>query len=342
MEAISMKTETPFSILAMVRAKKANTWGRIDSAEFRAVSDQAERYGIPDTGYDSIPWNSLSTRATPLTAASSSGGGFLDQTNLQGYLPALQPQTNLLRLGATIVSLDKGDTVIPHGTSALSPTWLTSETVATSSVTPTFGQASLTRKTVLVSVPVSRQLLLQSNAEEAVRTELVRGVGAGIDLAGIQGLGVGGVPLGLLNIPSITNASGATLAYATMVSVMEQVANANAVTKENCLGWLTTPNVAGLLKQRYFSAANFPIWTGSVPSGTIDLQTSLSTTNVPAGNLIHGDFSQLLIAQWTDGLQIDVDPYTNFQNAVVTIRLCVSVDFVVPNPLGFSILTGVT
>jgi hypothetical protein len=69
---------------------------------------------------------------------------------------------------------------------------------------------------------------------------------------------------------------------------------------------------------------------------------SMATTNVPSGNLIHADFSQLLIAEWADGLQIDVDPYTQFQSAFVTIRLCVAVDFQITSPLSFAITTGVT
>jgi len=338
-----MKTETPFSIVAMIRAKAAGTWGKIESAESRAISDQHERYGIPDSGFDSIPWNALQSRATPLTAGGSANGGFLDQTNLQGYLPALQAQTNVLRLGATVVSLDKGDTVIPRGAAPpIQPQWLNGETTATTAVSPTFGQSAASRKIVLTSITASRQLLMQSNANSIMQTELVNGTAAGVDLAAIQGLGVGGVPLGLVNNTAIPTTSGATLVYSTVVNMMEAVANANAVTNPDSLGWLTTPNVAGLLKQRYFSAASLPIWTGSIPAGTVDEQTALSSTNVPTGALIHGDFSQLLAVQWSDGLQIDVDPYTGFQNALVTVRLIVSVDFVVPNPLSFSILTGVT
>jgi hypothetical protein len=77
-------------------------------------------------------------------------------------------------------------------------------------------------------------------------------------------------------------------------------------------------------------------------SGSTDDQLALSSTNVPTGSLLHGDFSRLLVAQWEDGLQIDVDPFTNFQSAFITVRLCVAVDFAVASPLSFSILTGVT
>src|SRR5450631_3424237 len=105
-----MKPEQPFSIFAMIRAKAAGTWGKVESREWRAVSDRHERYGLPDSGYDSIP--GLVNRATPLTTASANGG-YLDGTALKGYLPALQAQCNLVRLGATLVQLEKGSTTIP-------------------------------------------------------------------------------------------------------------------------------------------------------------------------------------------------------------------------------------
>jgi HK97 family phage major capsid protein len=336
------KPPQPFSILDYALAKKAGTFGRIASKESRAISDEHERDGLPDSGWDQAPWNALNTRATPLTAAGASNGGFLDQTNLQGYLQALQPRTNVMRLGATIVSLNKGDTVIPHGTSALTALFLPNEGTATAAVTPTFGQAVFVRKIVVVNVPITLQLMKQSNANEIVVGECVRGIAAGIDLAAIQGSGINGTPLGLLNNGAIANTSGTTLAYPTLVSVMESVANANVISDLSRLGWLGTPNVAGLLKTRYFSTANWPIWTGSIPAGSIDMQPAFSSTNVAGGSLIHGDFSQLLIAQWSDGLQITADPYTNFQNAVVTIQVSVSVDFAVANPAAFSVIKTIT
>jgi HK97 family phage major capsid protein len=337
-----MKTETPISLLDIITSKATGTWGRVDSAGFRASCDMHERYGIPNSGYDLLPATVFASRATPLTAASSSGGGYLDGTSLLGYLPALTPQTNLLRLGATQVPLAKNTTVTPRGVTALTPTWLHDEVTATAETTQTFGQITFARKSLLVTVRLSRQLLLQSNAEEIVRIELARAAGAEIDKQGIQGIGLLGTPLGILNIPAIASASGAALTYSELVTAMTGVANSNAVVDPQALGFLTTPTVAGVLKQRYFSTANFPIWTGSIPSGLIDTQTALSSTNVPVGSLLHADFSRLLVAEWADGLQIDVDPFTNFQTAFVTVRLCVAVDFQIASPLSFSILTGIT
>jgi len=331
--------EQRFSVLAMAMAKATETWGRIDSHEFRVVSSLIERNGLPDSGFDPIPAYAL--RATPLTTASANGG-YLDDTEMLGYLPALQAQSNVLRLGATPVALGKGNATMPRGVTAITPTWLGDEVTPTSATAPTFGSLAFTRKNMLVSVTLSRQQLLQSNAEAIVNDELRRSFAAEIDRQAIQGTGIAGTPVGLLNMPQITNLTGTTLAYSTIVTAMTNVANGNAIVNEAALGFMTTPTVAGQLKQRFFSAAALPIWDGSVASGTIDDQPALSSNNVAAGNLIHADWSRLLIGEWSDGLQIDVDPFTNFQSGLVTIRLCASVDFQIASSLSFNVITGIT
>jgi HK97 family phage major capsid protein len=219
---------------------------------------------------------------------------------------------------------------------------LSNEATPTTATVPTFGQLTFNRKTMLVSVTLSRQLLLQSDAEDIVRAELVRACAAEIDRVGIQGSGANGQPLGILNMPQITSTSGTALTYQTMVNQMAAVANSNAIVDPEGLGWLTTPNVANILKNRYFSTAQFPIWTGPIAHGTIDTTDAMATTNVPAAVLIHGDFSQLLIAEWDGGMEIDVDVYTGFQSAFVTVRLLVAVDFQIVSPTCFQLTTGVT
>jgi HK97 family phage major capsid protein len=336
-----MQSAKPFSIAAMVRAIVSGTYGKVESNESRAVADEIEKHGLPDNGYEPLPWNALGSRATPLTAAIPSNGGYLDQTAVQGYIPQLLPMTTLGRLGATPVSLGKNSTLIPYGAEALVPTWLSNETTATDATSPAFGQVTAVRHTILTCTSVSRQLLLQSNIDDILTLELRRATAAAIDAAGIAGNGTGGMPLGLLNIAAIPSASGATLAYPALVSMMQAVANANAVHDLPSLGFLTSPNVAAALKQRYFSEANLPIWVGSIPAGEIDEQLALSSTSVPSA-LIHGDFSNLLVAGWSDGISMAVDPFTQFTSGTTMVRLCVSVDFVLPNPTAFSILTAVS
>jgi HK97 family phage major capsid protein len=336
-----MKTDQPYSLADRIRAEVAGTWGKKDSKEWRITCDLHERLGVPDSGFDLLPFN-VFQRATPLTTASVNGG-YLSDTVTAGYLPALQPQCNLLKLGATIVSLEKTATVMPRATAPLTSTWLPSgEATATVATAPVLGQDAFGRRIQLTSVTISRQQLLQSNADEVVTRELLAAAATDTDRQGVVGNGLLGTPLGILNNPTITSTSGASLVYTTLTTMMAAIANANGIVRPDCLGFLTTPTVAALLKNRYFSTAQFPIWNGNIASGLIDTVAAMSSTNVSAGALIHGDFSRLLIAQWEDGLQISIDPFTQFQSGFTTVRLMLSVDFVLASAASFQILSGVT
>jgi hypothetical protein len=127
-----------------------------------------------------------------------------------------------------------------------------------------------------------------------------------------------------------------------LTNMMAAIANANAIVNPAALGFLTTPTIAALLKNRFFSAALFPIWNGNVASGLIDTMPAMSSTSVSAGALIHGDFSRLLVGQWENGLEIAIDPYSFFQTGFTTVRLTIAVDFVLASAASFQILTSIT
>jgi HK97 family phage major capsid protein len=233
--------------------------------------------------------------------------------------------------------------VMPRAITPLTSTWLPpGEATATVATAPVLGQNSFVRRIQLTSATISRQALLQSNADEVVNRELLSSAGADADRQGISGSGLLGTPTGLLANSSIASGSGASLAYLTLTNMMAAIGNANAIVNPETLGFLTSPTTAALLKNRYFSAAAFPIWNGNVASGLIDTMPAMSSTNCSAGSLIHGDFSRLLIGQWEDGIEVSIDPYSAFQTGFTTVRLMLSVDFVLASPTSFQILTGIT
>jgi HK97 family phage major capsid protein len=334
--------QKPFSLVDLIAAKATGTWGRIASHERTIVTNLHETLGLPDSGYDMLPNDVLQTRATPLTAANPSGAGDLDGTKLSGYVAAFQAQSNLLRLGAQTITLDKGSTVTPRGATALVPVWSPDEVTSSTPTVPSFSLLTFTRHNLIIPVTISRQLLIQSDAENIVRTELAKACAVEIDKMGIQGDDTAGRPRGLLNQIGVGTFTGTALDYAAICGAEQAVSDANAVVDVTSLGFLTTPTVAALLKQRYFSSADLPIWRGSIASGLCDDQPAYTSNNVPAGAMIYGDFSQLIVAGWADGLQIDVDAFSQFQSAIVCVRLCISIDIQVRTPLAFSVATGVT
>ncbi|HAS18008.1 MAG TPA: phage major capsid protein, partial [Nitrospiraceae bacterium] len=93
---------------------------------------------------------------------------------------------------------------------------------------PSLSQIGCTSKTVGIVVNFSRQLSLQSNAENFVRSELMNTVGTAIDQAVISGSGANGQPTGILGTTGIGSISGTSLAYAGVTNMKRKVADANA------------------------------------------------------------------------------------------------------------------
>jgi HK97 family phage major capsid protein len=338
---IKAATAAPqFSPSALARSMIAGTDNPADCFERRYIEILNESRGVADNGMDHAPLSAFAKR-TPLEVGTPTAGGDLTYTALQadGYIAALQAESTVLSAGARVVNLDRNTTAIPVGASPLTVYWAPDESTPIPASTMSFGLKTAIRHVLYAMVPVSRQLLLTSTVDEYVANEARNAIAAQLDLVAIQGSGTVGQPTGILNVSGTNTISGTSLNYAALVGGMVAVAGANAVARP---AFITTPGIAGLLKTRPGATASVPIWEGPVARGAIDQQLSFGTNNVPGSNLIHGDFRELLIAQWSDGLQLDIDIYSQFQLGIVTFRFAVSVDVQVRAPGAFAIATGVT
>jgi HK97 family phage major capsid protein len=333
---------TRFSVSAAAKSMLARTYNDRDSFERRCVDILNEQRGIADSGLNHCPVEVLTgTRATPLDVASPSDGGYLTQTKLlaDGYIAALQPESSVLQAGANVVDLDRDTTAIPYGNSALTTYWQQDEVTPVAASSMTFGLKTAVRRILYAVVPVSRQLLLTSSVDDYIALEARRALAAQIDLVALQGTGTAGQPTGLLNVAGTGTIAGTSLNYAALVGGMTAVAGNNAFAAP---AFITTPTVAGLLKQRPGATSSVPIWDGPVARGAIDSQSAFGTNNMAASTLVHGDFRELLIAQWSDGLQLDIDPFTQFPAAIVSFRFAISVDVQVRTPGAFTIASSIT
>ena len=57
--------------------------------------------------------------------------------------------------------------------------------------------------------------------------------------------------------------------------------------------------------------------------------------------MLAGDFSQVVIGEWGT-VEIEANPYANFQAGIVGVRAMYSCDVLVRYPAAFSIGTGIT
>jgi HK97 family phage major capsid protein len=342
---MSGKERGSYSILRAINAAYTGNWSQAGlEAEWSRNSYSSARKS-PATGHSfMVPndWILGDSETRDLTVSTGSAGGFLVSTKNVSFAELLRNRMIVKRLGATVLDNLDANVTVPRQTAGATGYWLSTEATAITESQPVFGQIAMVPKTVGAYTEISRQLAMQSSpsAELLVMNDLAKVVALAGDLAAINGSGASGQPQGLLNTSGIGSVSGGTLSYSGIVEFQTDVAASNALS-ESC-AYVGTPTVAGVLKGRQrFASTDTPLWTGNIFDGQIEGFRAMASNQVPAATLIFGDWSHVLIGEWGN-LEIQVNPYANFQAGILGVRAMYSMDVGVRYPGGFSVATSVT
>lgn len=345
-----------FSLSRAIEACAAQNWtaAGFEAEVSRTIQQRLGRSPGPNRFF--VPWEVQErANATPLeevayrlmkrdlTVASAGNGGYLKETANVGFIELLRNKSVLMNMGAMRLSGLVGDVTIPKQSATGSATWLANEAATISEINQTFVQVALSPKTVGGYTEISRQLLLQSNpfVEGLVMTDLAAVVGLDIDAKGLNGSGASGQPTGILNTSGIGSVTGTSMDYADIVEFQTDVFAGNALTGNS--GYVTTGAVAGLLKARVkFSSTASPIWNGRLDLADVDGYHGMASNQMPSATMLFGDFGLgVVIAEW-GVLELEVNPYANFQAGIVGVRAMASIDIGVRYPTAFSAASSIT
>lgn len=292
-----------------------------------------------------IPWEVQSRgmdAQRDMTVGTASAGGYLVQTTNQGFIPLLRNRSVAYRMGATQLTGLQDNVAIPKMTAGATFGWLANEATAATESTPTLGQVLMTPKTVAGYVELSRLLTLQSSpaAEQIAEQDLAQGVAVAVDAAVINGSGASGQPTGIIATAGIGAVTGTTLGFAGALNFQEDVANANVMPARG--GYVTTPAVAALMMQRVkFASTASPIWEGNVWDGRMLDMPAMSSLQMPAANMLFGDWESVIIGEW-GVMQIDMNPFANFQAGIIGLRVMYSCDIAIRYAGAWSLATTIT
>jgi HK97 family phage major capsid protein len=200
--------------------------------------------------------------------------------------------------------------------------------------TPTIASRAMTPRNVAMMMIVSRQLLLQSDAEALVARELLGVVGAAIDNAVLVGTGAP-MPTGITAMAGVGTADLSTASVAKLAAVIEAVELAKATPTA---GFIHPTTLKTLRGREVSTGGGRFLAEGNRLHGDVPVY---STPNVGTGTLIVGDFTGVTVGQWGP-LQVESDPYTNFKDGRVQYRLLASLDLAIPRPGMFCLGTGVS
>jgi HK97 family phage major capsid protein/HK97 family phage prohead protease len=278
------------------------------------------------------------TRAD-VVGTTTAGGYLVESINLS-FIELLRNRTVAFRLGATVLSGLVGNVNIPKQTGAATAMWLSTETTQITEVEQTFGQLSFSPHTIGGYTEISRLLLLQSSpdVEGIVNADLAAIIGIAVDQGVISGPGTGGAPHGIIGLSGVGTGSIATATLATMLGMQQAVGTANVVPVRG--GWAATfAASAGLRARNEFANTYSPLWYGSIWDGVMLGYPGLASNQIPSGDVIFGDWAQVVVAEW-GVLEVEVNPYANFQAGIIGVRAIMTVDVGVRYPAAFYVGTS--
>lgn len=260
-----------------------------------------------------------------MTAGTTTAGGFTIQTDIGRLIPFLDPQGVLTRLGATFLNGLTGNIDFPRNDAAATAVW-EAEQGAADETTPTFDRVQMSPKRLAAFTDISMQVMRQStiSMENFVRGRLLNARDNALDTAAISPQS-GSAPTGIIGTSGVNTVSiAASPTWAKIVQFETEISADNAAFGN--LAYLTTPQVAGILKQvKRDVAGNGFIWEGgNTGNGSINGYRALTSTLVPTTGGAHymffGNWSKLLVGQW-GGMEITANPYTNLKTATVEVVL---------------------
>ena len=317
--AIPNEDARGFSLLNLARylAQPTRDHEKAAGFELEACHAEAQRRGVNDSNGVSIPSNIWQR---DLTVGSNTAGGYLKPTEHGGLIEMLRPKSHMLQLARVLPGL-VGDTAFPTQSGGATAYWVAESTAVTESQ-PTFGQVTLTGKTLGTYTDMSRKSLLNTvpSIEQVVREDLLSTIATEIDRVCIEGSGSGAEPTGVLQTDYIGDVStatdGAALTWADVVDIWKEIATDNADT--SAMAWVTSPSViAHMMRvERAASTGNFIL--NDLNDGLLGFpirSTTQSPDDLTQGSgtalsaLTLGNWSDLLIGFW-GGLTLNVDDTT--------------------------------
>lgn len=306
-------------------AKFIRELGGENGASLTGVEDEVARMGAEEAARNnvtlqgaSIPMSILNARAFGgNNATTQADGGYLIASELQ-YQEALRKRLILTQAGATYVGGLVGNITLVEG-SGVSVSW-ENETDAVGDSKKQFATRQASPKRCAVSVPVSKQLALQSSfdVDQLILNDLYAAHAEALENAAINGTGTK-QPTGLINTAGIEtlalDTNGAVPKWENIVALETAIALKNADLGR--MGYLVNPKIRGLLKTT-LKSASVPgyIWENGELNGYAAYCSNLVPSDLTKGSatkkcsaILFGDWSQLWILSW-GGLDLVVDPYT--------------------------------
>jgi HK97 family phage major capsid protein len=299
--------------------------GRLDGYEFEVNSEIARRSGKAADGFW-LPHAALIEKRAGMSVTGDSGvnGGYAVATEIGGFIQALRPLLACARAGATLMSGLTSNVGLPRHKAASTATWK-GEVAALDEQTPEIEQLQLAPKRIGAWTKLSKQLVAQSSpdVEAFVKQDLMEAIAVGFDYAAINGTGADNQPTGILATSGIGNVAGGTTglapAFSHLLALVAAVANSNALAGRPGFVFSTkveaklrgTVKVAStdskmILEEEQLTLAGQPWLASNNSPDNLSKSTSVGICSA----ILFGNWADLILASFGEGVDMVVDPFT--------------------------------
>lgn len=260
-------------------------------------------------------------------AATVAGQGIENvQTDVYDILEPLRAQNILAKAGAKYLTNLVGDVSIPIMTAG-NCSW-EGENDSANDGAGTFSSVKLQAHRLSTYIDVSKQFLIQdsNDALSTIQNDIVAAVNSKLESTILSDFsGTTNQPKGIF---AAVPPTGTTTTFTGIASLGNTIDDANVMGERVYI-------LSNSAKAKFRTTSK---GTGNVgfilENGEIDGEKTLSSSNVLAGGLIYGDFSNLAIAQF-GGLEIIADQFTQAKNGMVRLVINAYFDAKVLRPAAF-------
>ena len=325
---------------AMVNPGDAQSQRDAD-AELSVVERGSNHGGfvIPPSAVASLDYQRVGVRVLS-TAAASGAGVVQTDVNSDMFVDSLLAQNYGLQRARIYTGL-QGNVEIPTESNTITAGGV-DETAVAAEKDPTIGKITLKPKRLGTHVDVSRALLTMGNpdVEDLVKFLLSRAVSNALDSAIFYGSGTAPVPAGIANLTGV-NAKIEVSASDAMRG--DKLFEACIKSEQNLSEQNVDENtIEVLMSPAWFYGCRFKSWDGKTSLTAKDSKIAIlpesdsplleqypvtKSGRVSTGaGMFMGDFSQIVVGQWTEGFEVEVNPYSLDRQGLVRISIMTLAD----------------
>jgi HK97 family phage major capsid protein len=326
--------------------------GGVDAGFEREISQEVERRAGRKAQGVLVPDEVFQVERRTLLVGSSAADIVPPVHRDDLFINLLRVKLVVARLGGTFLDGLVGTPIdIPRQTGSSTAQWV-AEDGSLTETDATFDDVTLQPKTVGAMTSYSRRTLLNASPsiEQILRNDLASIIANAVDAKALLGDGTSNTPTGVTNTSGVNDiAVTATPTFVEILGFPAAIDAGNAL--EGSLGWVTAPHIVKKLRSTLVAASTDSRMLQTDPDNLVGYPI-ISTNAIVAtpgmspqdtGEIIFGDWSQLLIGSWT-GVDILLNPYetTAYAKGRVMIRAMKDVDVAVRVPAAFAFSNDIT